>query len=96
MNKLQHIRERIVFYIDFFTQGAMKIRYGIGFRRCLSFFVCSGGVTAVRTNLLALDWLPIIALVSSAVATVVAVWEAVFAYRKCGTSLMRRWLSCTS
>jgi hypothetical protein len=83
MSKLHHICERIEFYIGFFTRRRNENRAMV-----LGFAVASASLSALATvaigatKILELDWLPIIALVSSAVATVVAVWEAVFAYRK--------------
>ena len=83
MSKLEYIREQMEGQIRFFTGKRNENRV-----RVLGFGVASASLSALATvaigatKILSLEWLPIIALVSSAVATVVAVWEAVFAYRK--------------
>jgi hypothetical protein len=83
MSKLEHIREQVEGRIRFFSAKRNENRV-----RVLGFVVASASLSALATvaigatKILSLEWLPIIALVSSAVATVVAVWEAVFGYRK--------------
>src|SRR5438067_1858643 len=83
MTKLEHICKETDAQIRFFTTKRNQNR-----ARVLGFGIGSASLSAVATvaiggtKLLSLEWLPIVALVASAIATVIGVWEAVFAYRR--------------
>ena len=83
MTKLEHIRKEIDVQILFFTKKRNQNR-----ARVLTLGIASASLSAVATvaigatKLLSLEWLPVVALVASAVATIVGVWEAHFAYRR--------------
>jgi hypothetical protein len=83
MTKLEHICKETDAQIRFFTKKRNQNR-----ARVLGFGIGSASLSSVATvaigatKLLSLEWLPIVALVASAIATVIGVWEAVFAYRR--------------
>jgi hypothetical protein len=83
MNKLDHVRQEIDR-----ERASFSRRRNYNRARVLWFSLASTSLSALATvaigatKMLSLEWLQIVALVATAVATVVGVWESVFAYRK--------------
>jgi hypothetical protein len=83
MSKLDHVRHEVDRARAFFSRTRDHNR-----ARVLWFGLASASLSALATvaigatKMLSLEWLQLVALVATAVATVVAVGESVFAYRK--------------
>ena len=83
MSKLDYVRQEVDQSREFFTKKRNQNR-----TRVLCLAVTTTTLSAVATvaigatKLLSLEWLQIVALVATSAATVVGVWESVFAYRK--------------
>jgi hypothetical protein len=83
MSKLDYILAETSSQISFFTKKRNENR-----TRVLGFGVASASLSAIATvaigatKFLSLEWLPLVALVATAIATVIAIWETVFAYRR--------------
>lgn len=83
LGKLSHVSQQVDSQLAFFRSKRNENR-----SRVLGFGVASVSLSAVATvaigakEILGLNWLPIVALVATSLATVVGVWENVFAYRQ--------------
>lgn len=83
MSKLEHVRQEVSRETDFFRK---KRNYNRA--RVLWLSIASASLSALATasigatKMLSLEWLQVVALLATSVATIVGVWESVFAYRK--------------
>jgi hypothetical protein len=83
MRNLDHVRLKVDQSRRFFTEKRNSNR-----ARVLWLSVTTTTLSAVATvtigatKMLSLEWLQVVALVATSAATVVGVWESVFAYRK--------------
>jgi len=83
MAKLDYVRQELDRSRSFFYNKRSENR-----TRVLRLSVASVSLSAVATvaigatKMLSLEWLQVVALVATSIATVVGVWESVFAYRK--------------
>jgi hypothetical protein len=83
MSKLDYVRQEVDR-----AHAAFWRRRAYNRARVLWLSLASASLSALATvaigatKMLSLEWLQLVALVATAVATVVGVWESVFAYRK--------------
>jgi len=82
MSKLDHVREEIARSRLFFGKKRDYNR-----SRVLWLSVTTASLSALATvaigttKMLCLEWLQIVAIVATSVATIIGVWESVFSYR---------------
>ncbi|HLG55466.1 MAG TPA: DUF4231 domain-containing protein [Vicinamibacterales bacterium] len=83
MSKLDHVRQEVDHARAFFSRKRAYNRARVLWLSLASASLSALATVAIgATKMLSLEWLQLVALVASAVATVVGVWESVFAYRK--------------
>lgn len=83
MSKLDHVRREVERSREFFTKKRNENRTRVLWLSVTSVFLSALATVAIgATKMLSLEWLQLVALIATSVATVVGVWESVFAYRK--------------
>lgn len=83
MSKLDHVRQEVDRAREFFTKKRNHNRDRVLWLSVTSVSLSALATVAIgATKMLSFEWLQLVALVATSVATVVGVWESVFAYRK--------------
>jgi hypothetical protein len=83
MSKLDHVRQEVDGARDAFSRRRTYNRARVLWLSLASTSLSALATVAIgATKMLSLEWLQLVALVATAAATVVGVWESVFAYRK--------------
>ncbi|HLG16663.1 MAG TPA: DUF4231 domain-containing protein [Blastocatellia bacterium] len=83
MSKLNHVRHEIDRAREFFSKKRNHNRTRVLWLSVTSVSLSALATVAIgATKMLSLEWLQLVALLATSVATVVGVWESVFAYRK--------------
>ena len=83
MTKLDHVRQEVDRSRVFFAAKRSENRTRVLWLSVTSVSLSAVATVAIgATKMLSLEWLQVVALVATSIATVVGVWESVFAYRK--------------
>ena len=83
MSKLDHVRQEVDRARGFFAKKRNENRTRVLWLSVTSVSLSALATVAIgATKMLSLEWLQLVALLATSVATVVGVWESVFAYRK--------------
>jgi hypothetical protein len=83
MSQLNHVRQEVDRAREFFTKKRNHNRGRVLWLSLTSVSLSALATVAIgATKMLSFEWLQLVALVATSVATVVGVWESVFAYRK--------------
>lgn len=83
MSKLDHVRQEVDRVREFFAKKRNENRTRVLWLSVTSVSLSALATVAIgATKMLSLEWLQLVALIATSAATVVGVWESVFAYRK--------------
>jgi len=83
MSKLDHVRQEVDRARGFFAKKRNENRTRVLWLSVTSVSLSALATVAIgATKMLSFEWLQLVALIATSVATVVGVWESVFAYRK--------------
>ena len=83
MSKFDHVRQEVDRAREFFANKRNENRTQVLWLSVTSVSLSALATVAIgATKILSLEWLQIVALIATSAATVVGVWESVFAYRK--------------
>lgn len=83
MTKLDYVRQEVDRSREFFATKRNENRAWVLWLSVTSVSLSALATVAIgATKMLSLEWLQVVALLATSIATVVGVWESVFAYRK--------------
>jgi len=83
MSKLDHVLQEVEGARKFFTEKRNQNRTRVLWLSVASVSLSALATVAIgATKMLSMEWLQLVALIATSAATVVGVWESVFAYRK--------------